>query len=79
MVIFNVRWVPCQNGMARPQVAYRGDGLQVWRVAANILNKRSQTANKMRSSGLGVGSLAKNSLRKNKIAEKDQKKTRTWS
>jgi hypothetical protein len=26
--------------MARPQVADGGDGLQIWRVAANILNKQ---------------------------------------
>jgi hypothetical protein len=25
--------------MARPQVADGGEGLQIWRVAANILNK----------------------------------------
>ena len=30
--------------MARPQVADRGDGLQIWKVAANILNKQSRTA-----------------------------------
>jgi hypothetical protein len=35
---------PCKNIMARPQVAGRGDGLQIWRVAANILNKQSRTA-----------------------------------
>jgi hypothetical protein len=34
-----VRWVPCHHGMARPQVAGGGDGLQIRRVAANILNK----------------------------------------
>jgi hypothetical protein len=33
-------WVPCHHGMARPQVANGGDALQVWRVAANILNKQ---------------------------------------
>jgi hypothetical protein len=27
-------------GMARPQVADTGDGIQIWRVAANILNKK---------------------------------------
>jgi hypothetical protein len=32
--------------MARPQVADGGDGLQIWRVAANILNKQSRTADK---------------------------------
>jgi hypothetical protein len=40
--------------MARPQVA-DGDGLQIWRVAANILNKQSRTADK------GVGRGANNS------------------
>ena len=32
------------HGMARPQVANRGDGLQIWKVAANIFNKQSHTA-----------------------------------
>jgi hypothetical protein len=36
----HVRWVPCHHGMARPQVADGGDALQVWREAANILNKQ---------------------------------------
>jgi hypothetical protein len=35
----HVKWVPCHHGMARPQVADGGEGLQIWRVAANILNK----------------------------------------
>jgi hypothetical protein len=39
----HVRWVPCHNGMVRPQVADGGDGLHIWRVAANILNKQSLT------------------------------------
>jgi hypothetical protein len=38
--------------MACPQVADGGDGLQVWRVAANILNKQSQKADNGRSSSL---------------------------
>jgi hypothetical protein len=42
----HVRWVPCHLGMARPQVADGGDALQLWREAANILNKQSRTANK---------------------------------
>jgi hypothetical protein len=50
-----VKWVPCLHGMARPQVADRGDGLQIWRVAANILNKQSRTADSGWSSSLGVG------------------------
>jgi hypothetical protein len=54
-------WVPCHRGMARPQVADGGDGLQIWGVAANILNKQSRTADKGWSSSLGVGRGANNS------------------
>jgi hypothetical protein len=56
-----VRWVPCYYGMARPLVANGGDGLQIWRVAANILNKQSRSADKGWSSSLGVGRGAYNS------------------
>jgi hypothetical protein len=38
--------VSCHHGMARPQVADGGHSLQFWRVAANILNKQSRTADK---------------------------------
>jgi hypothetical protein len=41
-----VGWVPCHHGMARPQVTDAGCALQVWREAANILNKKSRTADK---------------------------------
>jgi hypothetical protein len=37
-----------------------GDGLQIWRVAANILNKQSRTADSGWSSSLGVGRGANN-------------------
>jgi hypothetical protein len=53
--IFHVKWVHCHHGMARPRVADRGDGLQIRRVAANILNKQSRTADSGWSSSLGVG------------------------
>jgi hypothetical protein len=44
--VSNMRWVPCHNGMARRWVADGEDGLQIWRVAANILNKQSRRADK---------------------------------
>jgi hypothetical protein len=53
--IWYVRWVPCHHGMARPQVADGGDALQLWREAANILNKQSQTADKGGPSAWGLG------------------------
>jgi hypothetical protein len=37
-ILSHVRWVPCHDGMARPRVTDGGDGLQIWRVAANILH-----------------------------------------
>jgi hypothetical protein len=51
----HVKWVPCHHGMARPQVADGGDGLRICRVAANILNKQSRTADKGWYSSLGIG------------------------
>jgi hypothetical protein len=57
----HVRWVPSHNDVARPQVAGGGDALQFWRVAANILNKQSRTADKGWFSSLGVGRGANNS------------------
>jgi hypothetical protein len=51
----DVKWVPCHHGLARPQVADGGDGLQIWRISANILNKQSRTADKVWSSRLGFG------------------------
>jgi len=41
--------------MARLQLADGGDGLQMWKVAANILNYQSRTADKGLSFGMGVG------------------------
>jgi len=46
--------------MVHPQVVDGEEDLQVWRVAANMLNKQSQTANKGWSSSLGVGCGANN-------------------
>jgi hypothetical protein len=47
--------------MARSQVADGGDDLQIRRVAVNILNKQSLTADKGWSSSLEVGRGANNS------------------
>jgi hypothetical protein len=57
----HVRWDPCHNIMVRPQVVDGGVAFQVWRVAANILNKKSRAADKEWSSSLGVGRGANNS------------------
>jgi hypothetical protein len=37
----HVKWVPRHHGMARPQVPDGGDGLQIRKVPANILNKQT--------------------------------------
>jgi hypothetical protein len=54
---------PCHHSMAHPLVAHTEDGLQIWMVAANILNKQSQTASKGWSSSLGIGQRANNSCK----------------
>jgi hypothetical protein len=41
--------------MARSRVANGGEGLQIWRVVANTLNKQPRTADKGWSCNLGVG------------------------
>jgi hypothetical protein len=45
----------CHHGIVHPRVADGGDALHIWRVAGNIFNKQSRTAEKRRSSSLGVG------------------------
>lgn len=35
----HVMWVPCYHGMARPQVGDEGEGRQIWRIPADVLNK----------------------------------------
>jgi hypothetical protein len=54
-LVDHVKWVPCLHGTARPRVAGRGDGLQIWRVVANILNKKSRTAYRGWHFSFGVG------------------------
>jgi hypothetical protein len=46
--------------MARPQVADGEEGLQIWRVTVNVLNKQSWAADKGWTSSLGVGRGANN-------------------
>jgi hypothetical protein len=54
---FHVRWVPCHHSMVRPQVADGQNGLQLWRVASNTLNKQWRTADEgcPLAWGLGMG------------------------
>jgi hypothetical protein len=58
----HVMWVPCHHGMVHPQFADGEDGLQLWRVAANKLNKQPQTADKESASSLEVGCGSNNLL-----------------
>jgi hypothetical protein len=41
LIMHHVRWVPSHHGMVRPQAADGGDALQLWEIAANILNKQT--------------------------------------
>jgi hypothetical protein len=51
---------PFHHSITRPRVADRRDGLQQWRVAANILNEQRGTNDKGWSSSFGVGRGANN-------------------
>jgi hypothetical protein len=55
-----VKWVHCHHSMVHPRVSDRGEGLQIWRVATNMLNKQSRTADSGWSSSLGFGRGANN-------------------
>jgi hypothetical protein len=65
--------------MARPQVADGGNGLQIWRVAANTLNKQSRTADKGWFFSLGFGVELRTPHRKNYLVTKIHKKPRAWT
>jgi len=54
---------PCHDGTAHPQVA-DGGRPPIWRVAANIMNKQSPTADKGWSSNFGVSVVLKNHRKK---------------
>jgi hypothetical protein len=61
-------WSPCHQGMTFVQVVDGGDGIQIWCVAANILNIQSRRAESKLYSSLGVGRGANNSSQqKNKL------------
>jgi hypothetical protein len=49
--------------MARPRVAKGGNGFQLWRVAANVLNKQKWAADKGWPSSLGVGKVYETQVR----------------
>jgi hypothetical protein len=57
----HVRWDPCHDGMAHPQVTDRGDSNEIWKVSVNKLNKQLQTAGMGWSSSFRVGHGANNS------------------
>jgi hypothetical protein len=42
LTLFHVRRVPCHHSMKCPRVV-DGEGVQIWRVLANILNKKFES------------------------------------
>jgi hypothetical protein len=54
------------------------NGLQLWSLAANILNKQSRTDNKGWPSSLGVGRGVNNTLTVKKSVTNNLHKPRTW-
>jgi hypothetical protein len=67
------------DGVASPQTAGGRDGLQIWRVAAYVLNKQSLTADKGWSSSLGVGRWANNSQKEHVVTKCYIEPLNSWS
>jgi hypothetical protein len=70
----HLKWVPCHHGMARPQVADGGDGVQIC-----SCNKQSRTADEGWSSVWGVGREGKTTHHKTSLLTKCHKGARTWT
>jgi hypothetical protein len=64
--------------MARPQVADGGDGLQMWMVTANIVNKQLRAA-KWWLPSLGLGAGLTTPHRTNKLLTKRHKGLQAWT
>jgi hypothetical protein len=75
----HVKWAPCHHGMARHYVVDGGDGLQIWRVAADILHMQSRRAKKRWSSSSEVVRKAITPNRKNKLLNKCHLRPWTWT
>jgi hypothetical protein len=56
-----VKWVPHYHGMVHLRVSDGWNGLQIWNIAVNILNRELWTANRLWSSRLVTGWGANNS------------------
>jgi hypothetical protein len=66
------------HDMEHTQVVDGGDGLQIWRVAANILNKQLRTAYMGRPSSLGVGQGLTTPTIKEQLVMKCSTEPQTW-
>jgi hypothetical protein len=66
----HVKWVPRHHSVAHRQAGDGGDGLHIWSLAANILNKQSRTADSGWSSSLGLGVGLITPYRKKKVTKR---------
>jgi len=64
---------------SRPWVSDRGNGLQIWRVAANILKKAVADSRQGRPASLGVGRGAKTPECKKQLVTKCYTEPRNWT
>jgi hypothetical protein len=65
--------------MALPQVADGGDGVQIERVVANILNMQSRQPKRGGPPASMLHVRLTNPCRKDELVTKDQKSPRTWT
>jgi len=76
---FRDKWVPVTTTAWRVLGLRMEERPPILRVAANILNKQSRTADKGRSSSLGVGQDAHNSLPQKRILLRNIYKELNWN
>jgi hypothetical protein len=72
---------PCHHGMARPQVADGGEGLQIWRVAANIywiISRGQPTRGGRPAWGLGGVLTTPHRKKKETCYEMSQRASERW-
>jgi len=64
--------------MAHPRIADGGDNLQIWRVAANILNKQTRTADMGGPPDWGLGEGEQLNVKK-QLVTKCHTRPRNWA
>jgi hypothetical protein len=79
LAILSAFCTPCLHSLAHPRVTYEGDDLQLWNAAANVLNRRSRTADRKYFLQLGVWALVYLLAVRNKFVTSCHTRPETWT